>query len=552
MGGILVESGWMEKSINLIDTDILIIGTGIAGLSAALKASGAGKRVVVVSKAAVGKVTNTTLGGGLFTFATDTFPVEAHLKKTMESGRMINNPVMVEHMVNLAPSRVRNLIEMGLKGQFHETGFRCRTSGYLGGPHLSSVLVNACRKAEMEFFEHIMVTDLLVDSDECRGAVGFHKQSGKIIGFRSNAVLLATGGAGAIYAHTDNAPGATGDGYALMLEAGLELIDMEFVQFYPTAYAGTGRARMMLPAAFADLSPILNRLGEDVKEKYQIKDKPVAVVSRDRLSRALFKEIRMGNGMDGALQLDLRETDFGSIPNGPAMVKTFKKRLAFDKKPVSVAPTCHHTMGGVATDEAGRTDLKGLFAAGEVVGGTHGANRMGGNAYCEALVLGDAAARSALAHRPNAKHPTDFKTLAEHAVKKKIRFFDSRSEAPPAIDSPRKKLAAIMWEKVGIVREEKSLTEAVEEIDAVLEAIELNKGRTPGGLCKIIESRNAALTGRAIAVSALKRTESRGSHWRDDFPHEVENWLQHIHVQMMEGSPKIRRTVPISKIDEGP
>jgi len=542
------------ESINIIDSDILIIGTGIAGLSAALEASGAGKRVVVVSKAAVGKVTNTILGGGLFTFATDTFPAEAHLKKTMESGRMINNPVMVEHMVNLAPFRVRNLIEMGLKGHFHETGFRCRTSGYLGGPHLSSILVNACRKAEIEFLEHIMVTDLLVDGDECRGAVGFNKQSGKIFGFRSDAVLLATGGAGAIYAHTDNAPGATGDGYALMMEAGLELIDMEFVQFYPHAYAGTGRARMMLPVVFADLGPIVNRLGEDVKEKYQIKDKPVAVVSRDRLSRALFKEIQMGNGLDGALLLDLRATDFGSIPNGHVMEKTFKKRLAFDKKPVPVAPTCHHTMGGVVTDEVGRTDLEGLFAAGEVVGGTHGANRMGGNAFCEALVLGEAAARTALAHRPNAQYATDFKTLAEDAMNKRFRFVDvdAESESTPPMPSSRKKLATIMWDKVGIVREEKYLTEAVEEIDAVLESIDLQKVRTPGDLFKILEFRNAALTGRAIAVSALRRTESRGSHWRDDFPHEVEDWLQHVHVQMMGGTPEIRRTVPISKIEERP
>ena len=538
----------MEKPIDIIDSDILIIGTGIAGLSAALKASEVGKRVMVVSKASVGKVTNTILGGGMFTFATDTFPAETHLKKTMESGRMINNPVMVEHMVKLAPSLVKNLIEMGLKGRFQETGFRCRTSGYLGGPHLSSVLVNACRKAKIEFLEHIMVTDLLVDGDECRGAVGFNKQSGKIIGFRSNAVLLATGGAGAIYAHTDNAPGATGDGYALMMEAGLELIDMEFVQFYPHAYSGTGRARMMLPAAFADLGPILNRLGEEVKEKYQIKDKPVAVVSRDRLSQAMFKEIQMGNSIGGALHLDLRTTDFGSIPNGRAIERTFKKRLSFDKKPVPVAPTCHHTMGGVATDETGRTDLKGLFAAGEVVGGTHGANRMAGNAYCEALVLGEAAARSALAHRPSQHYSTDFRTLAKDVVKKRFRFDDAEteSESTSAIGSSRKKLATIMWEKVGIVREEKTLKEAVEEIDTVLELMELQMIRTPVNLCKIFELRNAALTGRAIAVSALKRTESRGSHWRDDFPHEVEDWLQHIHVQMEGGFPKVRRTIPLN------
>ena len=535
----------MGETLHIIDSDILIIGTGIAGLSAALEASGTGRRVVVVSKAATGKATNTILGGGLFTFATDAFPAEAHFRRTMESGRMINNPVMVEHMVNIAPSRVKHLIEMGLKGHFHETGFRCRASGYLGGPHLSSVLVNACRKTAVEFLEHIMVTDLLTDGDECCGALGFHKQSGKAFGFRSKAVLLAMGGAGAIYAQTDNAPGTTGDGYALMMEAGLELMDMEFVQFYPHAYAGSGRARMMLPVVFADLGPIVNRQGEDVKEKYQIKDKPVAVVSRDRLARALFKEIQTGKSFGGALLLDLRDTDFDSIPNGHVIEKTFKKRLAFDLKPVPVAPTCHHTMGGVVTDVSGRTDLKRLFAAGEVVGGTHGANRVGGNAFCEALVLGQSAARSALSYRSDTPLKTNFKTLAQDALKRKFRFVDADSESIPGVHSLRRKLAAVMWEKVGIVREEKGLTEAVEAVDAVLEEMELQKARNPRDLCKILESRNAALTGRAIAVSALKRTESRGSHWRDDYPDEVEDWLQHIYVQMSGGSPKIRRTVPI-------
>lgn len=231
------------------------------------------------------------------------------------------------------------------------------------------------------------------------------------------------------------------------------------------------------------------------------------------------------------------------------MEGTFKKRLAFDKKPVPAAPTCHHTMGGVVTDEMGRTGLNGLFAAGEVVGGTHGANRMGGNAYCEALVLGESAAQSAMESRPMARHTTDFKTLAKGVMNNRFAVVDINAESVPSSTGQplRKKLAAVMWEKVGIVREEKLLKEAIEEIDTFLDSIHRQKARTPGDLSKILETRNAALTGRAIAVSALKRTESRGAHWREDFTHEVDDWLQHIHVQIMEGVPQISRIEPISR-----
>ena len=285
----------MKISLQIVEADVLIIGSGIAGLEAALSVIKSGKQPLLVSKAPMGKANNTTLAGGIFTCATDDFSVAEHIEKTLESGCRINNKLLVEQFAKRAPDKIKTLQKMGLPGKFNRTGFHCRVSSQLGGPGISAVLVRACRKVGVRFLENMVVTDLVIHGGRCWGAVGFNKRTGERYGLRSKAVLLATGGAGAVYQQNDNAPGATGDGYLLALEAGLELIDMEFVQFYPMVYAGSGRGHMIIPAVFGDIGDIVNRQGEDLKKKYELYEKPVAIVSRDRLSQALFKELTLGN-----------------------------------------------------------------------------------------------------------------------------------------------------------------------------------------------------------------------------------------------------------------
>ncbi|MFC1817206.1 FAD-binding protein, partial [Thermodesulfobacteriota bacterium] len=534
-----------RSSLTIIDTDVLVIGSGIAGLQAALTVAANGKKPLLVSKSSIGKANNTILAGGLFTHAGKQFSAEDHLRKTLASGRMLNDRALVKCFVKRAPEKIRALMQKGLPGHFQKTGFYFRTSAMAGGPNLSGVLVKACREAGVDFLESVMITDLLTADCACQGAVGFHKRTGEFYGFQSGAVLLATGGTGFIYAQNDNAPGTTGDGYALSLEAGLEIRDMEFVQFYPLVYAGSGRCHMLLPSFFGDLGRIVNRQGEDIKEKYALHDKPIAIVCRDGLSQALYREIALGNGIDGALLLDAREADESQMPLNDDLKTRYKKKIAYDTAPIKITPACHHTMGGLVIDAGGRTGLKGLFAAGEVVGGIHGANRMGGNALSEGLVFGELAALSAMEHAAFRPQGVDVREPAEAAMRRRLGAVDPGLKGNGNLAALTGKLKQVMWQKAGIVRNGSTLNEGLAAIDDILRKLKGLAVRSPLELCRLQELKNAALSGKAIVISALSRTESRGSHFREDYPSEEAGWLKKIFVRMTNGEPEVSRIVPI-------
>ncbi len=528
---------------DIIDTDVLVIGSGIAGLSAALAAAEMGKQSLVVSKAATGKATNTGISGGGFTFATPTFELQTHIDKTLEAGRLLNDPALVERFADRAAAAAGKLIRRGLDGRHGKSGFNCRTTGFVGGPQISSLLVRACRSAGVKFLENIFVTDLVSVDQVCHGVVGCCKRSGKWVGIRARGTVLAAGGAGGLYAQTDNVPGATGDGYALALRCGLELIDMEFVQFYPLAFAGTGHASMILPPAFADIGRITNRLGEDIKEKYALKEKPIAIVARDRFAQAIFQEVFLGNGIDGALLLDLRRADWSRSPYGSETRTLFGKKLSFDDGPVKITATCHHTMGGLLIDPDGRTALAGLFAAGEVAGGIHGANRMGGNALSDGVTFGEIAGCHAAACDDGRLNPLGFETRVQAIVNERRHLFGAAGRGPGPAEL-MKGIKALLWAKVGIIRDEATLAEGLAGLDRIQEALSACQAETPRELSALMACRNAALVGRAIALSALARTESRGAHYRADYPCEDEQWRKHVHIRMVDAKPEISRIMP--------
>jgi succinate dehydrogenase/fumarate reductase flavoprotein subunit len=376
--------------------------------------------------------------------------------------------------------------------------------------------------------------------------MAFQKHTGDWCGLRARAVILATGGAGALYARTDNAPGATGDGYALAIEGGLEVVDMEFVQFYPLVYAGSGHASIVIPPAYADLGDIINCHGEDIKEKYQLFQKPIASVSRDRLSQAVFREVSLGNGVDGALLLDLRKADWHQLPYSDHFKALFRKKIPFESQPIKITPACHHTMGGVQVNSECQTKLKGLFAAGEVVGGIHGANRMGGNALSEGLVFGQIAGKQASHYADSVDFAADFETGVRSKATERFRLAEP-GQKPSWGYTIFKNIKKILWEKVGIIRNESAMKQGVKELEEILELFSAQQANTPRELCKLIECRNGALVGKAIALAALKRTESRGAHYREDFPAEDRQWLKHIHVKMETGSPIAAVGPPINQ-----
>jgi len=533
-----------EADMTIIDSDVLIIGSGIAGMSAALEVMKNGKQPLLVSKSSIGKASNTYLAGGRFAFANEGFTAQTHIEETLHAGRGLNEPALVRAFVKDAPSMVHELRQMGMRGVFQSRGFYARHNSIVGGQEVASTLARACKKAGVTLLEGLMITDLIVDEKGCYGALGFQKE-GKVFGLRSGCVLLATGGAGAIYTQNDNAPGLTGDGFALGMRAGLELMDMEFVQFYPLGYAGSKGARSIVPSLFADLGKIMNRLGEDIKEKYQIHDKPIAIVSRDRLAQALYKEIAQGNGIDNALLLDMRDVEKRQIPFDDKIVEFFKRWFRFDVELIKITPTCHYNMGGLMIDASCRTALPGLLAAGEVVGGIDGANRMGGNALSSSLVFGAIAARSGMAYADSNPDRTKFMTVAKDNVKKRFPTMPIAQSHPPDIRSLRKDLGEVLWQKIGIIRSERGLKEGIKRIDKILNELETLQSSHSRDLWRNLECVNAALTARAIAVSALARKESRGSHYREDFPNEDKNWDKHISVRIKEGVPNISRILPL-------
>ncbi|MGD9576814.1 MAG: FAD-dependent oxidoreductase [Syntrophorhabdus sp.] len=534
--------------MQIVDVDVLIIGSGIAGMRAAIEVCRKGKSVVVVSKSAVGKANNTYLAGGLFTVSHENFSRDAHFEATLKSGRYLNKKSLVDIFVREAPRMVEELRQQGLNGKFLMTGFATRGASFIGGPRICSLLTSECRRAGVRFFEGVVVTDLLIKDGECIGAFGFHKRTGNLYGLRSAAVVLATGGAGGIYSDHDNAPGMTGDGYALGLQSSLELMDMEFVQFYPMVYAGRGKARMIIPAALADLGVIRNRLGEDLKEKYGLYDKPIAIVSRDRFAQALFEEIRLGNDEEGALLLDLRMTDEALIPGSDSLKALLKKLIAYDRIPVKIAPACHHTMGGLIINANGHTGIGNLFAAGEVVGGIHGANRMGGNALSESLVFGAIGGGAAVEGLSSARKTLpNIKAMVEDCAQRSFQTkMDKKAKASSVADIS-KRIGSILWKKAGIVRNGQSLKGALVEIENILSDIEIQRAATPWELSKIIECKNAAINAYSITLSAFERTESRGSHYREDYPLEDVGWEKNIYLKMSEGRPKISRVADTSE-----
>jgi len=528
----------MNASLQIIDSDVLIIGSGIAGMEAALAVSQLGRKPLLVSKSPIGKANNTILAGGAFTCVTDDFDIDTHIQKTLESGCMLSDRQLVERFVRRAPEKLKELRDMGLSGKPLRIGFHCRSSALIGGPAISRILVAACCRKGIRFLENVVVSDLLVDDGRCRGALGFHKRSGGIYGLRSKAVILATGGGGAAYLQNDNAPGSTGDGYLLALEAGLELMDMEFVQFYPLAHAGSGRSHMIIPALFADVGKIVNRHGEDLKLKYGLHEKPIAIVSRDCLSQALFKELIQGNDVNGALLLDARGAAESQVMLNDDLKRRFKKKIAYDTEPIKINPSCHHTMGGLPIDEKCRTACEGLFAAGEVAGGIHGANRMGGNALSEAMVFGEAAAASAVRYGDSRKASHTFTEIAESAARKRWK---GNQKVGANIEGLMKRVKTTLWENAGIIRSEASLLKAIERIDDVLSELTHHRAGNPAELCRLLECKSAAVTGKAIAVAALARTESRGAHFREDYPIRRNEWQKHIYLRMSDGEITISR-----------
>ncbi|MGI8435199.1 MAG: fumarate reductase/succinate dehydrogenase flavoprotein subunit [Nocardioidaceae bacterium] len=554
--------------------DVVVVGAGGAGLRAAIAAHDAGAKVAIVCKSLLGKAHTVMAEGGIAAamgnvYADDNWQV--HFRDTMRGGKMLNHWRMAELHAQEAPERVLELEEWGalfdrtpdgLISQRDFGGHRFARLAHVGdrtGLEMIRTLQQRAVELGIDVFMECTVTEIFKDSDRVAGAFGYWRESGRFVVFKTPSVVLATGGIGKSYQVTSNSWEYTGDGHALALRTGASLINMEFVQFHPTGMVWPPSVRGILvtesvrgdggvlrnsegkrfmfdyiPEFFkgetADTEDEADRWYDDKKNNRR----PPELLPRDEVARAINSEIKAGRGSPhGGVFLDIasRRTPEFIRRRLPSMYHQFKELADVDitAEAMEVGPTCHYVMGGVEVDpDTGRSIVEGLYAAGEVAGGMHGSNRLGGNSLSDLLVFGRRAGLNAayFAQRTTSARPrvddAQVKAAAEHAV---APFSVAGGENPYTIQHD---LQDVMQRLVGIIRTREELEESLAEIEALKQrasrlSVEGHRQYNPGWHLAL-DLVNMLTVSECIAKAALERQESRGGHTRDDFPGADDHW----------------------------
>ncbi len=526
-----------------LNTDVLVIGSGLAGLVSALEAERAGLRVLLIGKFAIGMGTNTSLANGVFTAANSRYSKEAHLQGTLQSGRGLNRGRLVRTLVEKAPDALKELKDHGSSVLEKGTGFivdRPEGSSQLPGILLVRPLIEKLRNSSVRLLPGLVIFDLVIEEGEVQGAFGFFKD-GKPCLIQSRAVVLSAGGAGAIYRRNDNQRSTLGDGYAIALRAGLSLLDLEFVQFYPFVLGEPRLSSFLLYPPYPREVRLLSEKGEDLSERFHLRgDLSQAVGSqRDRLSIALYHA-----SQNGDVFFDFTQVPAGEWKRYPLNFLK-KSKFPFQNRPFLISPAVHFFMGGVEIDETGATSLPGLFAAGEVAWGIHGANRLGGNALTECAVFGALAGRAATEYvRHKEQGQGTLSPFSENLVKKwdrKVGLYLRKRRG--TFDQPKNllnELRDLAWKYAGPVREEESLKEGLDRLASIRRKIDAVYPATLRDLFRRRDLENSALVLNAILQGSLLRRESRGSFFRKDFPdRDDRNWLKNTCYRLVKGDLQI-------------
>ncbi len=511
------------------DSEVLVIGTGGAGLRAAIEAYEKGSKVLLVSKSPAGFNNATVVAGGGFRAALNGFSSEEHLQDTLKVGNHLNDLNLLNIFVKEGGPRSLELKRFGVKMRVSQRGISVGTIPGLMGFGLTKPLVDYLRGKGVRILENIIVTKLLKSYNNVVGAVGYDAKSQEPCVFSFKALVLASGGAGALYLRTDNPRRVTGDGYSLAFNAGALLRDMEFTQFYPLALAEQGHPPYRIGGSLSEEGKILNKYGEEIPKKYGLVERPLVLKSRGSLSVAMMREILDGNGIKGAVQFDAtkvfktRKSEFWRPSDRYVF---FRDKIKAMEKPFLVAPISHFNMGGIVTDVHCRTGVYGLFAAGEVVGGLHGANRHGGNALTDITVFGARAGAAAVEYAKS----HDFFEI-DGLYNSEIERYNSIT--PNGIDplDIMKDLKRLMWMKAGLVRSKESLEEAYEGLNSLKKRAEQLRARNSREMLNTLEVPMALEAASFIIRAATERTESRGAHFRKDYPYKDDSWLKIVILQ---------------------
>jgi succinate dehydrogenase / fumarate reductase, flavoprotein subunit len=523
--------------------DILVIGAGGAGLRAAIAATERGLSVGVVSKSLLGKAHTVMAEGGIAAAVGNVDPDDSwrqHFIDTMKAGKFINNWQMAEIFTKEAPERVIELEQWGAlfnrtnEGQISQRPFGAHTYrrlchvGDRTGLEMIRTLQEKILSTEAKVYMETTVTKLFKKDGRVVGALAYTRENGKFIHFKAKAVVMATGGWGRIYKVTSNSWEGTGDGVILAYNAGAELVDMEMVQFHPTGMVWPPGVRGLLvtEGVRGEGGVLRNSEGERYMEKYDAERMELS--SRDVVARANYTEVTEGRGSEhGGVYLDITHLGYNGIMKKlPTMYEQFKNLADIDisKEPMEVFPTIHYTMGGIKVEpETCVTNIPGLFAAGEVAGGLHGANRLGGNSLSDLLVFGRRAGEGACDYVEESTHSTEIETSEVDEEKRRVleplEKPESDGDENPFII--QQELQDAMMEHANLMRNEDSLKEGLEKVLALKDRLPnvKVKGSTlfnPGWHASM-DVYHLIQVSEIILRTALERTERRGAQWRLDY-----------------------------------
>jgi succinate dehydrogenase / fumarate reductase, flavoprotein subunit len=555
-----------EEKYETHDYDVIIIGAGGAGLRAAVEASAQGARTALVCKSLLGKAHTVMAEGGIAAAMGNVYPEDnwkVHFRDTMRGGKLLNNWRMAQIHAQESPDRVLELEEWGaLFDRTHDGlilqrdfgGHRYARLAHVGdrtGLEMIRTLQQHAVHKGIDVYMECNLQRLLTDGGRISGAFGYWRETGKFIVFKCKAVVLATGGGGKAWKVTSNSWEYTGDGVTMAMDVGADLMDMEFMQFHPTGMVwppsvrgilvtegvrgdggtlkNTKNERFMfnyIPEFFraetAETEKEADAWYEDKKNNRRTPD----LLPRDEVARAINSEVKAGRGTPhGGVFLDIasrRPADYIQR-RLPSMYHQFKELADVDitKEPMEVGPTCHYSMGGVRVDaDSTATTVPGLFAAGEVAAGLHGANRLGGNSLSDLLVFGRRAGLYAAEYaKANKGANIDAGHLDLYARELLAPFESKGNENPYSVHAD---LQDCMQNLVGIIRTESELNKALDVIDQLKERarnlkVEGNRQYNTGWHLAL-DLHSLLSFAEAATVAAIERKESRGGHTRDDYP----------------------------------
>jgi len=598
------------STIERHEYDVIVIGAGGAGLRAAVEAREANLRVAIICKSLFGKAHTVMAEGGAAASmgnVNEKDNWQVHFRDTMRGGKFLNNYRMAELHAKESPDRIWELETWGaLFDRTKEGKISQRNFGGHEYPRLAHVgdrtgleLIRTMQQkivalqqedgkktgsmeANIKVFAELTVTEILKEKGQISGVYGYWRESGAEVLFEAPTVIIATGGVGKTFKITSNSWEGTGDGHALALKAGANLVDMEFLQFHPTGmvWPPSVRGILVTESVRGEGGVLTNTLGERFMFKY-IPDvfvdkyadneaeadrwyldqdnnrRPPELLPRDEVARAINSEVKAGRGTEhGGVFLDVSKRLSAEVIKKrlPSMWHQFYELAGVDitKEPMEVGPTCHYVMGGVEVvpDTAAAVGVPGLFAAGEVAGGMHGSNRLGGNSLSDLLVFGRRAGIGASEYaKKSTRIPVSEESIKAAAARIEAPFSREGGENSYSLHAELQEITHFL---VGIVRTGAELKEAIEKIAEIRKRsanVSVSGGRhfNPG-FHLAFDLDNMLLVAESTAKSAILREESRGGHTRDDFPGMNDKWRQINHISSFDGEKVSIKAQPLPAI----